>query len=473
MHVPGLDSGISFFGAATKSFLFLCFGFWAIFNGVSLGEGDILIYSSCFPVNAARAAKCVRAAKSTFHRVQAASCKIGTLKRSLKTVDTDRRNFADFVKIVISSLPPLTNIMLRCLAIAVAGILAASASLAVVASIDPDGGLSFSEITFAAPAHLQSPPGHCNDCNTLITEAHISADSGSLPNAALLIADLPPGAVYAAAAAMFGAKVNANLTPHTAATDFFQAMSGYANLHATVRVAPTAAALKRLLDCEEAARNNGAAALLDPVSRTYAGLVAASVVFISPTGDVVFAGGSESYGQAEDRYAFSNSNHGRYNREVAYNASVLGRESCAELYNSLGSEPCYWLKLCFLHGNSWHLHTGTYGGFNLVFANGTIQCMITVDVPNHTSNGEHTLASHLRAGGFPEVVGARTLEELTKDGWKIGLLTGSGGMPLDSTATANVIGALTMRLNDDLKHERRTTIHFKRLWPALHPGGGL
>ena len=41
MHVPGLDSGISFFGAATKSFLFLCFGFWAIFNGVSLGEGGV------------------------------------------------------------------------------------------------------------------------------------------------------------------------------------------------------------------------------------------------------------------------------------------------------------------------------------------------------------------------------------------------------------------------------------------------
>lgn len=110
--------------------------------------------------------------------------------------------------------------MLRCLAIAVAGILAASGSLAVVASyaigthlgahdnaskrtmnehssclfpprfffpsssslivevcghysyarIDPGGGLSFSEITFAAPAHLQSPPGHCNECNTLITE---------------------------------------------------------------------------------------------------------------------------------------------------------------------------------------------------------------------------------------------------------------------------------------------------------------
>lgn len=115
--------------------------------------------------------------------------------------------------------------MLRCLAIAVAGILAASASLAVVASyaigthlgahdnaskrtlneqssclfpprfffpsssslivevcghysyarIDPDGGLSFSEITFAAPAHLQSPPGHCNDCNTLITEVSFGA----------------------------------------------------------------------------------------------------------------------------------------------------------------------------------------------------------------------------------------------------------------------------------------------------------
>ena len=115
--------------------------------------------------------------------------------------------------------------MLRCLAIAVAGILAASGSLAVVASyaigthlgahdnaskrtlneqssclfpprfffpsssslivevcghysyarIDPGGGLSFSEITFAAPAHLQSPPGHCNDCNTLITEVSFGA----------------------------------------------------------------------------------------------------------------------------------------------------------------------------------------------------------------------------------------------------------------------------------------------------------
>lgn len=115
--------------------------------------------------------------------------------------------------------------MLRCLAIAVAGILAASGSLAVVASyaigthlgahdnaskrtlneqssclfpprfffpsssslivevcghysyarIDPGGGLSFSEITFAAPAHLQSPPGHCNECNTLITEVSFGA----------------------------------------------------------------------------------------------------------------------------------------------------------------------------------------------------------------------------------------------------------------------------------------------------------
>jgi len=144
----------------------------------------------------------------------------------------------------------------------------------------------------------------------------------AIPQRALLIADLPPGAVYAAAAAMFGAKVNANLTPHTAATDFFQAMSGYAHLHATVRVAPTAAALKLLLDCEEAARNNGAAALLDPVSRTYAGLVAASVVFISPTGDVVFAGGSESYGQAEDVYAFSNWAHGGY-RSLSSSSSLL------------------------------------------------------------------------------------------------------------------------------------------------------
>ena len=142
----------------------------------------------------------------------------------------DRRKFADFQSLSnwhsFFTYIHITNIMLRCLAIAVAGILAASGSLAVVASyaigthlgahgnaskrtmsehssclfpprfffpssssslivevcghysyarIDPGGGLSFSEITFAAPAHLQSPPGHCNDCNTLITEVSFGA----------------------------------------------------------------------------------------------------------------------------------------------------------------------------------------------------------------------------------------------------------------------------------------------------------